>query len=135
VVRTNSSFICGLWILFYAFILVGCSSPTEEKITDYKRGEFKIEVRSQEFHHSSIRNVDICVAEIENQGFPGDKSQCFLHGFDFSGLSVSWLSDQEIQIKFDCGRVTSFTNFALISKNRSVPVEFHAMLNESCNRI
>jgi hypothetical protein len=120
--------------LFLMISSVGCSNPTEERFTDYKNGQYKIEVRSQEFHHSAIRNVDICVAQIDAQNFPGEKRQCFLHGFDFSGLSVRWLSDNDVEIIFDCGRVTSFSNFAVIAKNEPLPVEFHAGLIEKCNR-
>jgi hypothetical protein len=121
-------------VLFCVVISVGCSNPTEEKITEYKRGEYKVAVRSQEFHHSSLWNVDICVAQVDAQNFPGDKGQCFLHGFDFSGLSVRWLSDNDVEIIFECGRVTTFSNFAVIAKNEPLPVEFHAALIEKCDR-
>ena len=35
----------------------------EESVTELDHGQFKILVRSQEFHHSGLRNVDICVAK------------------------------------------------------------------------
>ena len=126
--------IAATFALFLMISSVGCSNPTEELFTDYKHGQYKMEVRSQAFHHSSLRNVDICVAQIDAQNFPGDKGQCFLHGFDFSGLSVRWLSDNDVEIIFECGRVTTFSNFAVIAKNEPLPVEFHADLIEKCNR-
>ena len=64
--------------------------------------------------------------------FPKSKEQCFLHGFDFSGLSVKWLSQQNIEIAFNCGRVTTFTNSAFVYPNGRVPVEFHAILRDGC---
>jgi len=66
--------------------------------------------------------------------FPKNKKpQCFLHGYDFSGLSVKWLSPRDIEIAFDGGRVTSFTNFAIVYPKEPVPAEFHATLREgSC---
>ena len=95
-----------------------------------RNGAFKVDVRSQEFHHSSIRNVDICVADVADREFPTDRGQCFLHGFDFSGLNAKWMDERDIEISFACGRVGHFSNFALVSKNRPLPVEFHATLSE-----
>ena len=93
----------------------------------------KVLVRSQEFHHSGIINVDICVTDSSNLAFPkNEKPQCFLHGYDFSGLSVKWLSQRNIEIAFDCGRVTTFTNSAFVYPNGPVPVEFHAILLDGC---
>jgi hypothetical protein len=114
------------------FVVVSCGRPTEENVIEVKDSAFKVDVRSQEFHTSGIRNVDICVADLAAEGFPRDKGQCFLHGFDFSGLSVKWRSERDLEISFDCGRVSSFSNFALLSKSRSIPVEFHATLHEAC---
>src|SRR6266851_8660589 len=100
-------------IIYIVFLLTlaltAWSKPTEEKITEFKNTRYKVDVRSREFHDSGIRNVDVCVTDVNNQMFPQDKGQCFLRGFDFSGLSVSWRSEHAIEISFDCGRVTSFT--------------------------
>jgi hypothetical protein len=105
----------------------------EESVTELRNGTFKIDVRSQEFRHSGIRNIDICVAEAANSRFPEKQIQCLLHGYDFSGLSVNWKSEREIEIFFDCGRVSSFANSAVVSRIGSLPVEFNAILRDRCN--
>jgi hypothetical protein len=58
-------------------VLQSCDGVTEETITETKRDAFKVEVRTQEFHNSGIRNVDICVAETASRKFPNEKYQCF----------------------------------------------------------
>ena len=121
-------------LCFLSLVMLSCSKPTEENLTEVKNGAYKIDVRSQEFHHSNIRNVDICVTEVGSRQFPTDKGQCFLHGFfDFSGLAVKWVSERNVEISFACGRVTKFSNFAVVSKAHPLPVEFHATLNDKCN--
>ena len=115
-----------------SFIVVSCGKPTQEHVEEVKNAVFKAEIRSYEFHHSSLFNVDICVAELKAKTFPTGRGQCFLHGFDFSGLSVKWRSERDLEISFDCGRVTTFSNFAILSEGREVPVEFHATLREAC---
>jgi hypothetical protein len=118
--------------LLLAFMLFARGKPNET-VTEARNGPFKVLVRSQEFHHSGTINVDVCVTESSNPAFPkSEKLQCFLHGYDFSGLSVKWLSQQNIEIAFDCGRVTTFTNSALVYPNGPVPVEFHATLRDGC---
>ena len=117
-----------------AFFGVSCK-PTQEKVDEVRNAEFKAVVRSYEFHHSSLFNVDICIAEVNANTFPTDRGQCFLHGFDFSELSVKWRSERDLEISFDCGRVTKFSNFALLTKGHPVPVEFHATLHETCNEV
>jgi energy-coupling factor transporter transmembrane protein EcfT len=118
--------------LLLAFMLFARGKPNET-VTEARNGPFKVLVRSQEFHHSGSINVDICVTDSSNLAFPkNEKLQCFLHGYDFSGLSVKWLSQQNIEIAFDCGRVTTFTNSALVYPNGPVPVEFHAILRDGC---
>jgi hypothetical protein len=111
--------------------LVACS-PTEETVSAVENGPFKIVVRSQEFHHSAIRNIDICVAQTSSHEFPKAKLQCFLHGFDFSGLTVKWRGPHEIEVSFQCGRVTYFTNDAIVHTKGPIPEEFHATLRENC---
>ncbi len=113
--------------------MLSCGKPTEESLTEVKNGTYKVDGRSQEFHRSGIRNVDICVADVGSSQFPTDKAQCFLHGFDFSGLTVKWLSERNVEISFSCGRVSKFSNFAVMSKGRPLPVEFHATLVDECN--
>ncbi len=119
--------------LLLAFMVFASGKPNE-RITEIKNGPFKVLVRSQEFHHSGTINVDVCVTDSSNSAFPkNEKQQCFLHGYDFSGLSVKWLSQQDIEIAFEnCGEVTSFRNFAFVYPNGPVPVEFHATLRDRC---
>ena len=116
----------------FTLVAISCGKPTEQSLTEVTNGAYKVYVRSQEFHHSGIRNTDICVADANDQ-FPTDKRQCFLRGFDFSGLAAKWVSERNIEISFACGRVSQFSNFAVISKGHSLPVEFHATLNDECN--
>ena len=121
--------ICAVSCLMIA--LVACS-PTEETVSAVENGPFKIVVLSQEFHHSAIRNIDICVAQTSSHEFPKAKLQCFLHGFDFSGLTVKWRGPHEIEVSFQCGRVTYFTNDAIVYPKGPIPEEFHATLRENC---
>jgi hypothetical protein len=119
--------------IFCALVgLASCHGTAEESVRETVNGQFKILVRSQEFHHSGIRNVDICVAEVSSRKFPTDKAQCLLHGFDFSGLSVKWQSEDEIKISFCHGRVSQFTNDASVYTNGPVPTAFHATVSENC---
>jgi hypothetical protein len=118
--------------LLLALMLFARGKPNET-VTEVRNGPFKALVRSQEFHHSETINVHICVTDSSNPAFPKSKKpQCFLHGYDFSGLSVKWLSQHNIEIAFDCGRVTTFTNSAFVYPNGPVPVEFHAILRDGC---
>jgi hypothetical protein len=122
-----------IYVTLLTTALTACSKPTAEKITEFKNNQYKVDVRSREFHDSGIRNVDVCVADVNNPAFPEDRGQCFLRGFDFSNLSVNWRSERDVEISFDCGRVTSFTNFAVIPKGKTLPAEFHASLREACS--
>ena len=117
--------------LLLAFMLFARGKPNET-VTEARNGPFKVLVRSQEFHHSGSINVDVCVTDSSSLAFPKSKLQCFLHGYDLSGLSVKWLSQQNIEIAFNCGRVTTFTNSAFVYPNGPVPVEFHAILRDGC---
>jgi hypothetical protein len=117
--------------LLLAIMLFARDKPNET-VTEVRNGPFKVLVRSQEFHHSGSINVDVCVTDSSSLAFPKSKQQCFLHGFDFSGLSVKWLSQQNIEIAFDCGRVTTFANSAFVYPNGPVPVEFYAILRDGC---
>jgi hypothetical protein len=120
-------------LCFLSTALASCRGRPEESVTEVKNGAFKVLVRSQEFHHSGIRNIDVCVAETSSRGFPEKRIQCLLHGFDFSGLSVKWQSQREIEISFDCGRVSTFANYAVVSPDGSLPEEFHAILRDGCS--
>src|SRR5271169_6682463 len=126
-VRIACSIGAVLSVLLLAFMLFARGKPNET-ITEARNGPFKVLVRSQEFHHSGTINVDVCVTDSSNPAFPkSEKPQCFLHGYDFSGLHVKWLSQNDIEIAFDCGRVTTFTNSAFVYPNGPVPVAFHAV--------
>ena len=93
-------------------LLQGCVGRTDENVSEVRNGAFKISVRSQEVHNSGLRNIDACVADASSEGFSTGKAQCFLHGFDFSGLSISWQSQEEIVVAYDCGTVSFFKNYA-----------------------
>ena len=108
--------------------LSGCKGKPEETFTEVKNGAFKVVIRSQEFHHSSIRNIDICVENSSNSGFANKRDQCFLHGFDFDGLTVKWQGPQVIEVAFRSGRVSYFTNSAVAYPGGPVPVEFQILL-------
>ncbi len=113
----------------FAFMVFARGEPIET-FTEVRNGPFKVIVRSQEFHHSGIINLDVCVSESSSPAFPGDKKpQCFLHGYDFSGLSVKWLSQRDVEIAFNCGRVTTFTNSASMLPHGPT---FNATLRDEC---
>jgi hypothetical protein len=99
-------------------------------MTEVENGRFTILVRSQEFHHSAIRNIDICVAETSSPKFPKDDEQCFLHGYDFSGLSVKCREQRDVEVAFRSGRISYFKNYAFVYPKGPVPEEFHITLRE-----
>jgi len=114
-------------------IAVGaCRRVTEDTVTKIVNGPFAVEVRSEEFYNSGIHNIDVCVAASSARDFPKNEIECLMRGYDFSGLSIVWKSDREIEISFDCGRVSKFANYATVSRKDSLPVEFHARLIETC---
>lgn len=123
--------ICSLCCLLV--LLQSCKRSVKESVSESKNGDYKVVVRSQEFNDSGIRNLDFCVAEAASQQFPQSKSQCFLHGFDFNGLSVKWMSQHVIDISFDCGRVDQFRNSAFVYPKGPVPEAFYVVLHDSCN--
>ncbi len=115
-------------------VLESCiRGKADETVTEFENGDFKVLVRSQEFHKSAIRNVDICVANHFSGDFPTSRLQCFLHGSDFSELHVQWKSPREIEVSFKGGRVTNFTNSAIVYARDSAPVEFHTTLCDGCD--
>lgn len=101
-----------LGCLLLAFLLL--RGKPEERVVELRNDAFKILVRSQEFRHSGIRNIDICVAETSSRSFPKSRMQCFFHGFDFSGLSVVWQSQRDIEVSFRSGYLTYFENNATV---------------------
>jgi hypothetical protein len=120
-------------------VVVGClllaflsfRGKPEERVVELPNGPFKILVRSQEFGHSGIRNIDICVAEASSRSFPKNQMQCFFHGFDFSGLSVAWQSQRDIEVSFRSGYLTQFDNTALVlPTGTSVPESFHTRVRD-----
>ena len=115
-------------VLFVFPILRG---KPEEHIVELQNGAFKILVRSQEFGRSGIRNVDVCVAEASSRSFPTSRAQCFFHGFDFSGLSVAWRSQRDIEVSFRSGYLTQFENTTSVLPTRSsVPEGFHTAVRD-----
>jgi hypothetical protein len=111
-------------------VFASCKGRPKENVTETDRGAFKVLVRSQEFHNSGSLNIDICMANISSPDFPSNGAQCFLKGYDFSGLAVKWTSEREVEISFAGGRVSHFTNYAFVYPNGPIPVEFHAILRD-----
>ena len=125
----NRLWLCSAFCL--AIIFTSCGKA-DETSSEVKNGAFKVLIRSQEFHHSGIRNVDVCVAETSSLGFPKNRAQCFLHGFDFNGLTAKWQGPQAIEVAFQSGRVVHFTNAAVVYPGGPVPTEFHIILCDGC---
>lgn len=115
-------------------MLSSCGSKPQEAIAEYKGDIFKIEARTQEYHNSGIKNVELCAMPISFVDFPKDEGQCILKGYDFSDLFVKWKAPQEVEISFKCGRVSSFKNFALVPGRGGQPVQVHATLIDKCGR-
>lgn len=115
--------------LLLAFLIL--RGKPEEHVVELQSGAFKILVRSQEFGHSGIRNIEVCVAEISSRSFPTSRSQCFFHGFDFSGLSVAWRSPRDVEVSFRSGYLTHFENTASVLPTRSsVSESFHTTAHD-----
>lgn len=72
------------------------------------------------------------MANASSTGFPDKKVQCFLSGYDFDGLSVKWRGPRVIEVSFNSGRVSRFTNSAFVYPGGSVPEEFHTLLCDGC---
>jgi len=123
--------ICTLF--FLVIFLQGCTKVTQESVSKVGNGDYQVLVRSQEINGSGIHNVDICVARASDSVFPRDKKQCFFHGFDFAGLSVSWRSKNTVEVSFQCGRLDQFRNSAFVYSHGPVPEEFYITLHDSCN--
>jgi hypothetical protein len=115
--------------LLIAFLIF--RGKPEERVIELENGRFKILVRSQEFRHSGSRNLDICVAETSSRSFPKSRMQCFFDGFDFSGLSVAWRSQHDIEVSFRSGYLTHFENTAVVlATGSSVPESFHTTVHD-----
>ena len=127
----HNSIVCILVLL--TLFSTGCRSTTENQVTEFNKGNFKIEVRSQEFNGSGTHNIDVCVVQSSSHAFPADKEQCLMHGYDIDDLSVEWQSDRDVNISFNCGRISSFRNYASVPVQGSSPVEFHAQLVDKCD--
>jgi hypothetical protein len=113
-------------------LLQACKGKPEEMQTAVRNGAYKIVVRTQEFHHSGTVNTEACIAPADDTKFPGNESQCFLRGYDFSDLSTSWKSPTEITINFRCGRITHFTNDPIVDHGGAMPQGFYVYLNDLC---
>ena len=68
-VRVTCSIAAVLIGLLLALMLFARGKPTET-ISETQNGSFKVLVRSQEFHHSGIINVDVCVADSSTMSSP-----------------------------------------------------------------
>jgi hypothetical protein len=108
-------------LCLYLPFLASCSGPTASAVTEVRDGAYKVVIRSQEFADSGIFNVDVCIADSSSNEFPTDKRQCVLHGFDFDQISAKWVPGDIVEISFDCGRVTEFSNHALVPFKTELP--------------
>lgn len=118
-------------VVVAALCLASCSEPKTVTVSNVEHGSYKVVVRDLEFLHSGIHNTDVCVTDLNDSDFPTTKGfQCFLKGYDFVGLVVSWRAPHVIDVRFKCGNVSSFSNFAIISKNRHIPEHFHVFLQD-----
>lgn len=113
--------------------LTACQGRPEEHIKEFNGAAFKVTLRTREYNKSAIQNVEVCAARLDDKEFPSDDGQCFLRGYDFSNLEISWLSPQEAQISFACGRVSSFRNFALVREAGGGMAQVHAKLVDHCS--
>jgi hypothetical protein len=121
-------------VLLTAMLLItGCREITRSQLQEYDRGSLKLAVRTQEFNNSGVHNVDVCITASSSRAFPDDKGQCLMHGYDISDLSVAWKSDKVIVVSLDCGRITSFSNHAVVPIKGSSPVEIYAELRDTCD--
>lgn len=115
-------------------LLVSCSTQRNQTLTYIKYGDYKVVIRDLELINSGIHNIDICVADIQDDHFPATEGfQCFLRGYDFVGLEATWRSATVIDIHFDCGVVSSFSNGAVISAKRKIPDAFHVFIHDANN--
>jgi hypothetical protein len=114
------------------FLLQGCRKITEQRVSEVKNGDFKVMIRSQEFNNSGSKNIDICVANTSTHAFPNERLQCFFNGYDFDGLVVRWRSPQVIEVSFQSGRVTRFSNSATVYSEGGNPEAFHILLCDGC---
>lgn len=112
--------------------LASCSEPTAPVVTEIRNGAYKIVINSQGFSDSGIVNVDVCVVDAAAKKLPSDRMQCIFHGFDFNGISAKWVSDEAVEISFNCGRLTQFSNTVQIPVGDGTYREFYARLNDTC---
>lgn len=56
-----------------------------------------------------------------------------MNGYDFTDLSIKWQGQSVIEIFFRSGRVTHFTNSALVYPGGSVPKTFRTLLCDGCD--
>lgn len=119
----------------FCFVLFSCGMSSKQTVSAIENGNYKIDIRSQEFSNSGIHNIDICVSYAQDKKFPelGKGAQCFFHGFDLSGLSVKWTSGGQIEVSFKDGYVSTFRNYAIIP-NGLHPIEFRVFLYERGRR-
>jgi hypothetical protein len=113
--------------------LQSCRTITHHSVSEIENGPFKVIVRTQEFNNSGSQIVDVCVANTTSREFPDKTIQCFLKGYDFDGLSVKWQGPTVIEVSFHSGRVTHFTNSALVYPGGPVPEAFHLLLCDGCD--
>jgi len=119
-------------LCLYLPVLASCSGPTKSTLTEIRNGDSKIVIKSEEFGDSGIINVDVCVVDAAARKLPSDRGQCIFHGFDFNKISAKWLSDEAVEISFDCGRLSQFSNTVQIPVGDGTYRQFYAKLNDTC---
>ena len=119
-------------LLLLPVFAAGCRRVTGSKLTEVRSGPFVVKALSEEFNHSGLRNIDVCVADSSEHKFPTSELQCVLNGSDISGLSIEWKTGREIEISIDCGDVAKFSNYAVVPRKDSLPAEFHVLLVDKC---
>src|SRR5262249_23938815 len=120
-------------VAFIATLLLTSCGDVDEKVDEIKNGTVKLDVRSREFSNSGIHNIDICVSDADDKHFPRDRAQFFFAGHDLSNLSVRWLSKSELEIALSCGRVSEFSNYAVLSAGSHPPIQFHIVMLDRCS--
>jgi hypothetical protein len=110
----------------------GCRGAPEEHRAYIVRGDLQIGVRTQEWEHSGIVNVQACLMPRGSKVYPKDGSQqCFFAGYDLTQLGVRWNRDDDVTISMACGQVTEFENWALVDvRGRSDRI--HVNLTDRC---
>lgn len=118
-------------VFLLGIAITACAQDRTETTHVSMDGRYKILIISQEALRSGIRNIDACVLKSSETGIRSSdrKLQCFLHGYDFSDLTIKWKSASSILVRFRSGRISQFKNYAVVP-DQTNPVEFHIFLDD-----